>query len=66
MIAMGAIDRDETVKHIKTFKERFIDCKMSERDQGFVDGLDYCIRYIEKFAPEASQMAQIAFNFEEV
>ena len=60
---MTAIDKEQTIEAIKVFKERFIDCKMRDYDKGFVDGLDYCIRYIDKFAPEASQIAQIAFDF---
>ena len=62
---MSVIDREETVKTFNTFIDRYVDCRMSERDWGFVDGVKYCIRYIDKFAPDASQMTQIAFTFGE-
>ena len=49
---MGVIDRDETIKSLATVRERYIDCRMSEHDNGFVDGIDFCIRYI-KLVPDA-------------
>ena len=61
---MGVIDRDETIKSLKTVRERYIDCRMSEHDNGFVDGIDFCIRYI-KLVPDAELGKQIGFDFSE-
>ena len=58
-----AIDREETVAHIEDFKSKFTSCRMSDREQGFVDGLDCCIIYIKKFAPDADIAKQIGFDF---
>ena len=60
---MTAIDKELTLKALTTFRDRQMGCKLTDYEQGLVDGLGYCIKYIEKFAPEASQMAQIAFTF---
>ena len=62
---MGAIDREQTVKHLQEFLSRYTPCRPTDREQGFMDGLSYCIHYINKFAPEANQPAQITFNFME-
>lgn len=64
MIVMSAIDKELTLKALTTFRDRQMGCKLTDYEQGFVDGLGYCIKYIEKFVPEAG-MAQIAFTFGE-
>ena len=62
---MGAIDREETVKALQQFMDRSFTCKLTEREQGFKDGVNYCIHYISKFAPEPSIDKQIGFDFSE-
>lgn len=60
---MNAIDRDKTIKDLEQFRDRFIGCRMRDWDEGFVEGMNYCIRYIKKFAPEVEPGTQIAFTF---
>lgn len=48
---MKVIDVEEYIKAIDEFLDRYTNCKLSDREQGFIDGATYCkhlVRFIAK------------------
>lgn len=49
---MRNIKADEYIDALEVFKSRYVSCRPTEREQAFIDGIDFCINYVRFFAEE--------------
>ena len=49
---MKKLDVEEYLQAIDTFIGRYTNCRLSDREQGFIDGVSYCKHLVRFYAKE--------------